>query len=779
MNNSNSSLLISQLTAQILTRDMASVNAIVDNVALSNDEKINTLTAIITTTATTAAAAAASSSLLPTTTVAANVIATPMSVGDVQINEAINTVVADTIAENGRIVANNYKMRYNVVRMGVNFIKRYPKYYNVAIAQLVDKIENCLKQYENYVNSNNFRGYEDYENILSKAEELYAVIDANLKSELIVALEGKEPTSIGIATPMDVDNGTAATMATIDEAVLERQREQRDREAIALAALDAAIIESPPLPMSPLSSSSSIGSTAVVNNADINIPTAFNKSTVVSRYNGNAQQQYTDEDEKYDEAIQSNFYNATVKAVLLRLIAKADAHLKHKLHITTVYQLKKLKNYLNSDTNADDFKIFFNIDDCQMMRNLSNLASKFFNVRCAPDTLDVIIEAFKYYNNSNDDDDDKNIMLSILNGENNRIARAVKKIINEFDSSSLSSSSLLPQITLYQTDYESVKNKNVKALLDVYNTRSAINLIKDENGDNESTNDESDADTTTTSGSSPSSSSGSRRSANRVNRKRRRRANSDESTESSTDEQSNNDDNDDDHNNIEHDYEKERKRRRVEDENFLKLKALEFSKTAINEKLEKIILVTDGMRQLYEYCNCKNSLETLPAAANYASLLKRLNMYNLNHVEMNVNFYELMFPLTLYDDINDNQLAYKLINYIFLSSTYFQNCAKNFYRLRQTFDAYGPFKQIDFMVMFVIKFNFLCDMRNFARTINEMVPNKQPNMKVHNVLVMRDKVVKSTFNKLQFKTFTRNDRVRNIKHLEKLINLMNANYNII
>ncbi|AAQ91642.1 viral capsid associated protein [Choristoneura fumiferana DEF multiple nucleopolyhedrovirus] len=232
------------------------------------------------------------------------------------------------------------------------------------------------------------------------------------------------------------------------------------------------------------------------------------------------------------------------------------------------------------------------------------------------------------------------------------------------------------------------------------------------------------------------------------------------------------DDNDSDQENS--DYETKRKRQREEDKNFLRLKALELSKYAgVNERMEKIVQVTRAMQQTYDYCNCKNTINGTPNANAFVNLLMRLNTYNLSHVEMTVNFYELLYPLTLYNDESN-----RIIGYIFAASNYFQNCAKNYERMRVEFNQYGPFVQLDSMVMFVIKFNFLCDLQTFFGKIDGMPALGQPNVYIHNVLVMRDKIVKLAFNSLQYNIVPKSENRRDPKHLQRLIMLMNGNFNI-
>ncbi|AAP29879.1 capsid associated protein [Choristoneura fumiferana multiple nucleopolyhedrovirus] len=223
------------------------------------------------------------------------------------------------------------------------------------------------------------------------------------------------------------------------------------------------------------------------------------------------------------------------------------------------------------------------------------------------------------------------------------------------------------------------------------------------------------------------------------------------------------------------DHERERKRRREEDKNFLRLQALKLIEYAnVNERMEKIVQVTRAMQKTYDYCNCKNTISGTPDAANFVNLLRRLNTYNLSHVEMTVNFYELLYSLTLYNDESNS-----IINYIFAAAKYFQNCAKNFVRMRAEFNAHGPFAQIESMVMFVIKFNFLCDLQAFFGKIDSLPTLGQPNMNIHTVLVMRDKIVKQAFNALQYDTTPKIDNRRDPKHLQRLIQLMNADFNII
>ncbi|ABL76033.1 vp80 [Maruca vitrata nucleopolyhedrovirus] len=686
MNDSNS-LLITRLAAQILSRNIQTVDVIADDKTLSLEEKIDTLTSMML------AASSPPQSPAPLST----------------------DMTASLIKNNSKMIANDFEMRYNVLRMAVVFVKRYPRYYNETTADLVADIENDLLQYQNYVNQGNYQNIEGYESLLNKAEESFIEIDSLLKKDIKKIMDDTEAFE------------------------REQEAERMRAEQIAANALSERRVES---------------ADDVVNRADANIFTAFSnplpgssatrymyESSESDTYMETARrtaEHYTDQDKDYNAAYTSNEYNSLVKTVLLRLIEKALATLKKRLHITTIDQLKKFRDHLNSDTDAGEFQIFFNHDDCVILKNLSNLASKFFNVRCVADTLEIMLEAIR--NN-----------IELVQPESDPVRRIVIKMTQEIKDSTTP----LYNIAMYKSDYEAIKNENIKTLFDLYNERLPINFL------------DTFAISSVRDKKSAASDSLPTRSMKRA------RANNEQDVDE--------DDDDDDDDVKEVDYEKESKRRKLEDEDFLKLKALEFSKDLVNERLQKIIVVTDGMKRLYEYCNCKNSLETLPSAANYGSLLKRLNMYNLDHIEMNVNFYELLFPLTLYNDNdnNDKTLSHQLVNYIFLASSYFQNCAKNFNYMRETFNSFGPFKQIDFMVMFVIKFNFLCDMRNFAKLIDDLVPNRQPNMRVHSVLLMRDKVVKLAFSILQFHTFSKKDKSRNTKHLQRLIMLMNANYNII
>nr|AFN09017.1 VP80 [Bombyx mori nucleopolyhedrovirus] len=694
MNDSNS-LLITRLAAQILSRNIQTVDVIVDDKTLSLEEKIDTLTSMV---------------------LAVNGL--PQSPPRVSSSD----LAASSIKNNSKLVGNDFEMRYNVLRMAVVFVKRYPKYYNETTAGLVAEIENNLLQYQNYVNQGNYQSIQGYDSLLNKAEECYVKIDRLFKESIKKIMDDTE------AFEKEQETERLRAEQTAANALLDR-RAQTSADDVVVNRADANISTafSDPLP----------GSSA---------PRYMYESSESDTYMEPARhtaEHYTDQDKDYNAAYTADEYNSLVRTVLLRLIEKALATLTNRLHITTIDQLKKFRDYLNSDADAGEFQIFLNQEDCVMLKNLSNLASKFFNVRCVADTLEVMLEALR--NN-----------IELVQPESDAVRRIVIKMTQEIKDSTTP----LYNIAMYKSDYDAIKNKNIKTLFDLYNDRLPINFLD-------------------TSATSPAvRKTPGKRSAedDLLPTRSNKRANRPEISVISSE-----DDQEDDDVEEDVDYEKESKRRKLEDEDFLKLKALEFSKDIVNEKLQKIIVVTDGMKRLYEYCNCKNSLETLPSAANYGSLLKRLNLYNLDHIEMNVNFYELLFPLTLYND-NDNSdktLSHQLVNYIFLASNYFQNCAKNFNYMRETFNVFGPFKQIDFMVMFVIKFNFLCDMRNFAKLIDELVPNKQPNMRIHSVLVMRDKIIKLAFSNLQFQTFSKKDKTRNTKHLQRLIMLMNANYNVI
>jgi Nucleopolyhedrovirus capsid protein P87 len=100
--------------------------------------------------------------------------------------------------------------------------------------------------------------------------------------------------------------------------------------------------------------------------------------------------------------------------------------------------------------------------------------------------------------------------------------------------------------------------------------------------------------------------------------------------------------------------------------------------------------------------------------------------------------------------------------------------------MRNEFNKMVKLHQPDSVVMFVIKFNFICDMRNFVlQYLEDISPNRQPNMKILNVLIMRDKIVKKEFSKLQVQTYRKSSVAKNSKYLDKLIKLMNADFNII
>ncbi|AGA16255.1 vp80 protein [Thysanoplusia orichalcea nucleopolyhedrovirus] len=683
MNESNS-LLITRLAAQILSRNVQSVNVIADDDTIGLEEKIDALHGM----------ALAVNSPPPSPSIATTV--------------ATDDLAALVLKNNSTLISNDFQLRYNVLRMGVVFVKRYPKYYNETTADLVANIESALSEYQNYVNQGSYDNIEGYNSLLTKAEEFYDKIDLLFRNSINKIMNDAEA----------FENEQEAERLRAEEATANAVLERRQDDTFnnrADANIPTAFNEPPPGPSAPRYIYES-------SESDAYVETARRTAEI-----------YTDQDKDYDTAYASTEYNVLVKTVLLKLTEKALANLQSRLRITTIDQLKKFRNNLNNDVDANDFQIFLNQDDCVILKNLSDLASKFFNVRCVADTLEMMLEAIR--NN-----------IELLQPENDAVRRIIIKMTQQI----IDSNAPLYNIAMYKSDYDAIKNKNVKELLDLYNDRMPISFLD-------------------TSVASPPR----KRSAPRSEKPTPTRLRPEFEVISSEDER------EEDYEDI--DYEKDRKRRNIEDEDYLKLKALEFSKDVVNEKLQKIIVVTDGMKRLYEYCNCKNSLETLPNAEDFASLLKKLNVYNLDHIEMSVNFYELMFPLTLYNDIdnNDKMLSHQLINYIFLASSYFQNCAKNFNYMRKTFNAYGPFKQIDFIVMFVIKFNFLCDMRNFAKVIDDLVPNKQPNMRIHSLLVMRDKVVKLAFNNLQFQIFSKKDKTRNTRHLQRLIMLMNANYNII
>ncbi|USC25946.1 vp80 [Palpita vitrealis nucleopolyhedrovirus] len=723
MNDFNS-LLITRLTAQIMSKNIQQVNAIADNESLNLQEKIDALINMAATSSVPQSLPMPLSPLPIATTVPATtsiMFETTTPVVDVNASSLIN---------NNLIVSYDFEIRFKAMSMAMTLIKKYPRYYNDATRDLIINIESNLLEYENSVNRHkgNYDDLYAFNHFLIKAEKSFVQIDNILKKDIIKILENTQ----AINEEQEAERLEAEQIAA--DALLQRQNAGFNVDNRADANISTAF-------NNPVPSSSAPQYAYATSDSDVYMDTAQRTA-----------EQYTDQDKDYSIAYSSDKYNALVKNVLLRLIEKAIAKLSKNLHITTVDQLKKLRDYINSNVSNETFQIFLNQEDCVMIKNLSDLASKFFNVRCVSDTLETMLEAIR--NN-----------MAITQSESNSVQRMVSKIVNKN-----TDTNNLVEISMYKNEYNNIKNKNVKKLFDLYNERMPINFFNIQKQ---------------------------KRSATETINREIKRPNIVVVSSDDEQEENNSSDIDDDNrkeededrnqnnkamsNDIENfNFEKESKRRRLEDEELLKLKAIEFSKDVVNEKLQKIIVVTDSMKKLYEYCNCNSSLKTLPSVNDYKTLLQTLNLYNLDHVDMNVNFYELMFPLTLYNDNNySDALSHKLINYIFVASAYFQNCAKHFNKLRNAFNAFGPFKQIDFMVMFIIKFNFLCDMRNFAKVIDRVMPNKQPNIKIHTVLVMRDKIIKLAYNNLQFQNLTKKNTFRNTMYLEKLIMLMNANYNIL
>ncbi|UZE89728.1 VP80 [Parapoynx stagnalis nucleopolyhedrovirus] len=443
--------------------------------------------------------------------------------------------------------------------------------------------------------------------------------------------------------------------------------------------------------------------------------------------------------QNFKEALNSEIYNNQVKTTFLKLIEIALTFLQNELYITTVENLKLFQQYLQSELDLNDIHISFNLYDCERLKQLAELAEKFINnFRCQPDSLPDLITAIR-----------KNQNLIDISKEPESIGRAFFTIIsNDLDYSQL------PIITVTRSDYNNIKNKNVKLLLNLYDAHQAILFKEDRSSPINLTGYETD---TAASGRSSRT------------RKRKTKESTPAAVEISSDEEEE----------FLDEFQKERKRQKLYDENFLRNRASEFSKTYINNNLKKLLAVTDSMKRLYDFCNCKNSLQTIPSTANYGSLIRKLNTYNMSFVEMNINFYELLFPLTLYDQYS-SEVTFTIINYIFMASSYFQNCINNFVNMRNEFNKMAQLHQPDSIVMFVIKFNFICDMRNFVlQYLEDISANKQPNMKILNVLIMRDKIVKKEFSKLHVQSYAKSSFAKNSKYLDKLIKLMNADFNII
>lgn len=282
-------------------------------------------------------------------------------------------LAASSIKNNSKLVGNDFEMRYNVLRMAVVFVKRYPKYYNETTAGLVAEIENNLLQYQNYVNQGNYQNIQGYDSLLNKAEECYVKIDRLLKK--VLKNHGRHG-----SVRKEQETERLRAEQTAANALLDR-RAQTSADDVVVNRADANISTafSDPLP----------GSSA---------PQYMYESSESDTYMEPARhtaEHYTDQDKDYNAAYTADEYNYLVKTVLLRLIEKALATLTNRLHITTIDQLKKFRDYLNSNANAGEFQIFLNQQDCVMLKNLSNLASKFFNVRCVADTLEVMLEALR------------------------------------------------------------------------------------------------------------------------------------------------------------------------------------------------------------------------------------------------------------------------------------------------------------------------------------------------------------------------------------------------
>ncbi|AVA31138.1 vp80 [Oxyplax ochracea nucleopolyhedrovirus] len=773
------SLMISKLTSQILTKDLNGVDNIFADNTFSTNEKIDKLT-------------------------------------------NITKFVVQSISSQlkNEIFINNYDMRYLPIRIGIDFLKHFNNYPNLSIIlDVIKKIDVILYMYE----TKNKLGVVEKEDLIVKAEQLYEKIEEVLRKDIEQFTNvnlNMNNKNLNEDTVMDIFD------TTITENDNNNDNNDDDDDDNELIDYDNAVPNS--INNNLIDYNNAVPSSTNNNNNNNNND---NYSTDSEYYlHKTTTDFYNDDDPEYKDAYFLSEYKPIVKTVLLRMIEKALMFLNINLHTTTKNQLKKFRDYLNTDKN--DFEIFLNENDCNTkIKNLFLLANKFFQVYCLSNSLNELVNTLE--DNS-----------TLIQDENKRVKMIITKIINNVKNLNFKNF-----FSMLLSDYNNIKNETVKLLIDEYNKSYKITFVDDEKYESDDNSSiisslnrenvsirqkqttpmpsyDDDENTFTDFKNTPLRIDREQTPIGRTKKYLFRNRNRQIlSSPENSPTRSNNDNNIDNGNNSEDtlilnnnknvtisrentplrkskrfryrnrslpeeeedelndetDYEQKRTRRLAEEENFLKLKALELSKFIVNENLQKIIIVTDEMKRLYEYCNCKSSLETLPNALDYVNLIKRLNIYNLNHVEMKVNFYELLFPLTLYNNDVENDLFYKLINYIFVSSNYFQNCAKHFDDMRKSFNAYGPFRQIDSIIMFVIKFNFLCDLKNFVTFLNDKFSTRHVNFKIHELLAVKDKAVTLAYEKLQFNLFLKKDQMvyRNSKYLEKLIMLMNADFNII
>jgi hypothetical protein len=588
--------------------------------------------------------------------------------------------------------------------------------------------------------------------------------------------------------------------------------------------------------------------TTTFSEGDVSISSFTTTTTAAAAATTAQDEKEEEEDENYNISMSSNTVTNLVKQVLLELIEKNQNSLGNVLHLTTLVDLQKLKQYLNQETNvSSSFRVTFNFADCKylLMKKLERLASKFFNVRCLPDSLERLVNAFVtddsiiYLENEQIQSTIRTIIKNISRGENARVQmtefeyntivnKDVKQLVNlynererlfvDFDPSPSTTTSRLARNSQVRFDVEgdtaSSRAVSGRTRAPLFSPYSKSGEKRRKRGDSryyfESTEESSPTRNIVRSRSpitrqlrtpSPPISPSSIRRRQRQSLTPHPETYIPFGTESEEEEEEEEEEEREEEmrqvmlerENLEREEMTKRRRAAQSNEEFIRSKAQEFARTGVNMQLERLIKVTNDMRRLYDFCICKNPLNTVPKGSDYASLLKRLDQYNLDAIQMDVNFAELLFPLTLYHSSDMSpahtiELEFKIINYIFLASNYFQRCAENFYNIKQDFNMYGPFRQLDSMVMFVIKFNFLCDLRNFAATLEDVSSNKVPNMKIHNVLMMRDKMIRLYYNRLQFDTFTRSGiaiadttekRDANKKYIDRLITLMNANFNVV
>ncbi|QYC92658.1 VP80 [Trabala vishnou gigantina nucleopolyhedrovirus] len=192
--------------------------------------------------------------------------------------------------------------------------------------------------------------------------------------------------------------------------------------------------------------------------------------------------------------------------------------------------------------------------------------------------------------------------------------------------------------------------------------------------------------------------------------------------------------------------------------------------------------------------NCPtNNLDIFPKYYNFRKSLTRIENLNLNLLDNNVRFYEMLVPLAVYggDEISESQIIW----FIAKADVYFVACANNYVSI---VDAITNLSNRDRVFMFIIKYNFLWHYKIFIRTLSASALTAFNSRKILNTLYIYDKNVQNAFDNLPL-SFSRkptsvrqnagepspppsNDSYQNAKagvdanHIRKVIKLMLGDY---